>query len=125
MALVNVGSREIHCKIVYYGPGFGGKTTNVVQIHEVGDSDGRPFFSLEFCPGGSLDRRLAGTPLPSAEAARLVELLAGAVQAAHDRGVLHRDLKPANVLLASGGVNPLLRTHQGPYGPRSPRSSPR
>ena len=34
MALVNVGAREIHCKIVYYGPGFGGKTTNVVQIHQ-------------------------------------------------------------------------------------------
>lgn len=34
MALVNVGAREIHCKIVYYGPGFGGKTTNVVKIHE-------------------------------------------------------------------------------------------
>jgi signal recognition particle receptor subunit beta len=33
MALVNTVNREIHCKIVYYGPGFGGKTTNVSQIH--------------------------------------------------------------------------------------------
>jgi signal recognition particle receptor subunit beta len=34
VALVNVAAREIHCKIIYYGPGFGGKTTNVVKIHE-------------------------------------------------------------------------------------------
>lgn len=34
MALINVAQREIHCKIVYYGPGFGGKTTNVAYIHE-------------------------------------------------------------------------------------------
>src|SRR5262249_24606160 len=46
---------------------------HIVQAHEVGQHDGRPFFSLEFCPGGSLARRLAGTPLPPAEAARLVE----------------------------------------------------
>lgn len=34
MALVNVAAREIHCKIVYYGPGFGGKTSNLTYIHE-------------------------------------------------------------------------------------------
>lgn len=33
MALINVASREIHCKIVYYGPGFCGKTTNIEYIH--------------------------------------------------------------------------------------------
>jgi signal recognition particle receptor subunit beta len=33
MALINVGSREIDCKIVYYGVGFGGKTTNLTYIH--------------------------------------------------------------------------------------------
>src|SRR5438552_2359654 len=33
MALINVAAREIHCKIVYYGPGLGGKTTNLKYIH--------------------------------------------------------------------------------------------
>jgi tRNA A-37 threonylcarbamoyl transferase component Bud32 len=75
----------------------------IVQVYEVGERDGRPFFSLEYCPGGSLAARLAGTPLPAAEAARLVEALASAVAAAHAAGVVHRDLKPANVLLAAGG----------------------
>jgi len=41
MALVNVGTREIHCKIVYYGPGYGGKTTNVVQIHGIAPAEAK------------------------------------------------------------------------------------
>jgi WD40 repeat protein len=77
---------------------------NIVQIFEVGDCGGLPFLALEFCGGGSLDRKLNGTPLPPAEAAALVETLARAVQAAHDKGVAHRDLKPANVLLAEDGT---------------------
>ncbi len=77
---------------------------NIVQIHAVGAHGGLPYFSLEFCPGGSLDRRLAGTPQPPRAAAALAEALARAVQAAHAQGVVHRDLKPANVLLAEDGT---------------------
>jgi tetratricopeptide (TPR) repeat protein len=73
---------------------------NVVQVHAVGEQDGRPYFALELLDGGSLNRQLAGTPLPARPAAQLVETLARAVHAAHERGVIHRDLKPANVLLA-------------------------
>ncbi len=76
----------------------------IVQVFEVGECEGKPFFSMEFCPGGGLDGKLNGTPLPPAEAARLVEMLGRAVQAAHDKGVVHRDLKPANVLLAADGT---------------------
>jgi hypothetical protein len=77
---------------------------NIVQVFEVSEHEGRPFFSLEFCPGGSLARRLDGRPLPAAEAARLVETLARAMQVAHQAQVIHRDLKPANVLLAADGT---------------------
>ncbi len=77
---------------------------NIVQIYEVGEHDGLPFFSLEFCGGGSLDRSLAGKPLPPRDAALLVVTLARAMQAAHEKGVIHRDLKPANVLLAEDGT---------------------
>jgi WD40 repeat protein/serine/threonine protein kinase len=73
----------------------------IVQVFEVGEVDGLPYFSLEYVEGGSLDRKLAGTPLPVPEAAHLVEELARAMQAAHARGVVHRDLKPANVLLSA------------------------
>src|SRR4051812_32007729 len=48
---------------------------NVVQIHEVGEHAGQPFFSLEYCPGGSLDRRLAGKPMDPAAAASLCRTL--------------------------------------------------
>ena len=41
MALVNAATREIHCKIVYYGPGFGGKTTNVAKIHETAPAEAK------------------------------------------------------------------------------------
>jgi WD40 repeat protein/tetratricopeptide (TPR) repeat protein len=77
---------------------------NVVQIYEVGDLGGLPFFSMEYCLGGSLDKKLGGTPLPPVEAATLLRTLANAVQAAHSAGVVHRDLKPANVLLDAAGT---------------------
>jgi serine/threonine protein kinase len=77
---------------------------NIVQIYEVGEQEGLHFFSLEFVEGGSLAHKLAGTPQPPSEAARLVEILARAVHYAHQRGILHRDLKPSNVLLAADGT---------------------
>ena len=45
---------------------------NVVQIHDVGDSDGRPYYTMEFVDGGSLAERLSGTPMPAHQAALLV-----------------------------------------------------
>jgi tetratricopeptide (TPR) repeat protein len=72
---------------------------NIIQIYEISEHDGRPYFSLEFADGGSLDKRLNGAPQSPRDAAQLVETLAHAMQAAHDRGIVHRDLKPANVLL--------------------------
>src|SRR5262249_22091797 len=76
---------------------------NIVQVFEVGEHDGLPFFALEFCPGGSLAARLQGTPLPPTEAIALVEVLARGIHHAHGQGVLHRDLKPGNVLLRPDG----------------------
>jgi WD40 repeat protein len=73
---------------------------NIVQVYEVGDSDGLPFLALEHVAGQSLAQRLRAGPLAPAEAARLVGALAGAMHLAHSRNVVHRDLKPANVLLS-------------------------
>ena len=76
---------------------------NIVQVFDVGEHDGKPYFALEFCGGGNLARKLAGTPLPSREAAILLEQLARAIAEAHAKGIIHRDLKPANVMLTAGG----------------------
>jgi WD40 repeat protein len=77
---------------------------NIVQIHNVGQADGLPFFELEYVEGGSLDRRLDGTPWPARRAAELVEALARGVAEAHRQGIIHRDLKPGNVLLMADGT---------------------
>jgi tRNA A-37 threonylcarbamoyl transferase component Bud32 len=77
---------------------------NIVQIYEVGEEDGCPYFSLEFVGGGSLAQKLAGQRLPAGQAAPLVETVARAVHAAHQRGIIHRDLKPGNVLLTADGI---------------------
>jgi tetratricopeptide (TPR) repeat protein/tRNA A-37 threonylcarbamoyl transferase component Bud32 len=79
---------------------------NIVQIHEVGEHDGRAYYAMEFVPGGSLAERLAAAPLAAPAAARLVQGLAEAVQHAHERGIVHRDLKPSNVLLLGGLGSP-------------------
>jgi serine/threonine protein kinase len=77
---------------------------NIVPVHEVGTHEGLPFFSMELCEGGSLaDVVSQGVTLP-ADAARMVETVARAVQACHERHIIHRDLKPANVLLATDGT---------------------
>jgi serine/threonine protein kinase len=73
---------------------------HVVQLFAWDEHDGRPVLVLEYVPGGTLEGRLGQGRLPPREAARLVVVLARAVQAAHKAGVVHRDLKPANVLLA-------------------------
>ncbi|MFO0878416.1 MAG: WD40 repeat domain-containing serine/threonine-protein kinase [Gemmataceae bacterium] len=72
---------------------------NVVQIHEIGEHEGRPFLSLEYVEGGSLQDLLRQQPLTPRQSAALIRTLALAIQAAHDVGLVHRDLKPANILL--------------------------
>ena len=74
---------------------------NIVQIYDVGDHDGCPYFTMELLEGGSLAQALAGTPQPARQAAALLTTLAEAVQAAHQAGIVHRDLKPANILLTA------------------------
>ena len=77
---------------------------NIVQIFEVGETEGHAYLALEYVDGGTL----AGAGLAGAmgfhRAAEVVEALARAVEAAHGQGVIHRDLKPSNVLLTADGT---------------------
>ena len=77
----------------------------IVQIFEVNEHNGCPFFSLEYCEGGSLAHYLRGTPIGVNDAARLVISISLAIHVAHQAQVIHRDLKPGNILLAPTSVS--------------------
>jgi tetratricopeptide (TPR) repeat protein/tRNA A-37 threonylcarbamoyl transferase component Bud32 len=77
---------------------------SIVQIFEVGEHDGLPFFSLEFVDGDSLSAKIDGKPMPPRATAEFAKSLALAMAFAHQHGIIHRDLKPANVLLTKNGV---------------------
>src|SRR5260370_9559540 len=72
----------------------------IVHIYEIGEHQGRPFFSLEFVDGDSLSKKVVAGPLAPQVAAGIVRDMALAMQYAHDKGIIHRDLKPANVLVS-------------------------
>ena len=74
----------------------------IVQIFEVGEHDGLPYFSLEFVEGLTLSKRIGGKPTKPDEAAEMVRDRRGDVGRAQ-RGIIHRDLKPANILLTIDG----------------------
>jgi serine/threonine-protein kinase len=77
---------------------------HLVQVYDVGECDGCPYFTMELVEGGSLAQLLAGVPQAPAHAAKTIAILASAVQAAHNRGIVHRDLKPSNILLTDDGI---------------------
>lgn len=75
----------------------------LVAIHEAGEVDGQPFFSMDFVEGRTLAQEIQGRPLSFVRAAHIAEHIARAVHHAHTHGILHRDLKPSNVLLDAAG----------------------
>jgi serine/threonine protein kinase len=72
---------------------------NIVTVYEVGEADGRHFYSMDFINGPSLAQRLTSGPLPGQAAAGYVKTIARAINHAHRQNILHRDLKPSNILL--------------------------
>ncbi len=76
---------------------------HILPIHEVGEHDGIPFFSMKLATGGSLAQHLDDYLGHPRKAALLVAKIARGVQHAHEHGILHRDIKPGNILLDDAG----------------------
>src|SRR5438128_7137193 len=74
---------------------------NIVSIHEIGEYDAQPYFSMDYVAGQNLGELVGRTPLPPRQAAKYLQTIAEAMHYAHEHGILHRDLKPSNVLIDS------------------------
>jgi len=77
---------------------------NVVPVFDVGEYNGRHFFSMAYVDGQSLTEQLKDGPLAPTAAVRLMIPIVDALACAHQRGIIHRDLKPSNVMVDSSGV---------------------
>ncbi|MDQ2665890.1 MAG: protein kinase [Gemmatimonadota bacterium] len=76
---------------------------NLLPLFDSGEAAGFLYYVMPYIEGESLRARLdRETQLPVDDVARVVKLLAGALDYAHARGVVHRDLKPENILLQAG-----------------------
>ena len=116
--------RRVALKVVRSGPAAGSleqtrwlrearsfsrvRHDHVVRLYQVGEADGWLYLVLELIPGGTLKDRL-DIPYAAQDAARLIEIIAGAVAAVHRAGLLHLDLKPSNVLLDAAPDTPRER----------------
>lgn len=75
----------------------------IVPVYDVGKAEGLPYYVMRYMKGGSLADRLAKGAMDIKEAARVISIIAPALDEAHRRGIIHRDIKPANILFDRNG----------------------
>jgi serine/threonine protein kinase/dienelactone hydrolase len=76
---------------------------NIAAVFDVGEQDGVDYIVMECVPGQSLSEKLKSGLLPTKETVSLAVQVAGALEEAHEQGVIHRDLKPSNIMVTPKG----------------------
>ena len=76
---------------------------NVVELYDVFADRGVYYLAMEYCPGGSLDERLAAGPLTLRDALTIMDQVSAGLAHTHSRGIVHCDIKPANILFGADG----------------------
>ena len=97
---------------------------HIAAIHGLEESNGRNFLVMEFVPGQTLDDRIGRHPMLLDEALAIARQIAGALEAAHEKGIVHRDLKPANVKITPDGRAKVLDFGLAKLAPQDGDSSP-
>ena len=96
----------------------------IVTIYSVEETDGVHFLTMELIEGRSLDHLIPASGLDAERIIAIAAALAGALAAAHNKGIVHRDIKPANVMITTdGGVKVLdfgLAKMRGPTAGDAP-----
>ena len=77
--------------------------SNIVTIHDFGETDGLFYIVMEFVDGVNLRDLVSEGRLAPEQALAIVPPICDALQYAHEKGVVHRDIKPENILLDRDG----------------------
>jgi len=84
-----------------------GDHPHILQIHDLGEDNGRPYMVLPLMPGGDVERLIDQAPnhqIPLEQAMDIAKQVCLGLEFAHSRGIVHRDLKPGNVWLTEDGT---------------------
>jgi serine/threonine-protein kinase len=76
---------------------------NIVPVYEVGELDGKHYYSMMLVRGMPLDAHLHGSTPPLRQVVRWIADALAAVHYANEQGVIHRDIKPANLMIGDDG----------------------